>query len=260
MTDDREIITAGNPENTAPHWEEDTSALFIDLGALFVPARMEQIATLRRLIPAQPDEAFTIVELAAGDGTLARALLAAFPQCRYLALDGSETMRAQLRHTLAPFGERATVGAFEIAATDWREALPQPLRCVVSSLCVHHLDGDGKQQLFADMAARLEPGGALLLADVVEPQSQAVADLYAEQYEEMVRAQSLTQMGDLSGYERFRALHWNYFRYTYGHPDPDEIDHPSPLADQLRWMSDAGLRNVDCFWLRAGHAIYGGWK
>ncbi|MGO8947575.1 MAG: class I SAM-dependent methyltransferase [Ktedonobacterales bacterium] len=239
-------------------WDENASEIFIDFAPIFVPARMEQIATLRNLIPAQPDEVFTIAELAAGDGALAQTLLAAFPNCRYLALDGSPSMRIQLKETLAPYRERVEVRDFDIMATGWREELPLSLRCVTSSLCVHHLDGQSKRQLFADMAACLEPGGALLLADIVEPRNQRVADLYADQYEELVRAQSLAQRGDLSGYQRFCDTHWNFFRYDYG--DPASGDRPSPLFDQLLWMLEAGLHDVDCFWLRAGHAIYGGWK
>jgi hypothetical protein len=28
----------------------------------------------------------------------------------------------------------------------------------------------------------------------------------------------------------------------------------------LTWLSEAGFAVVDCFWLQAGHAIYGGYK
>ena len=52
----------------------------------------------------------------------------------------------------------------------------------------------------------------------------------------------------------FHAAQWNYYR----HPDP--VDQPSRLADQLAWLSEAGFALVDCFWLRAGHAIYGGYR
>jgi len=41
---------------------------------------------------------------------------------------------------------------------------------------------------------------------------------------------------------------------------PDPADSPSPLFDQLVWPRDAGYEGTDCFWMRAGHAIYGGFK
>jgi tRNA (cmo5U34)-methyltransferase len=30
--------------------------------------------------------------------------------------------------------------------------------------------------------------------------------------------------------------------------------------DQLEWLELAGFSCVDLFWMRAGHAIFGGWK
>jgi hypothetical protein len=47
---------------------------------------------------------------------------------------------------------------------------------------------------------------------------------------------------------------WNY--YTHPHP----IDKPSSLFDQLQWLSVAGFNIVDCFWMQAGHAVFGGFK
>lgn len=245
--------------NINPAWDESASAIFIDTADLFVPARAEQIATLVSLIPARPDEEFAAVELASGDGSLARAVLDAFPRCRYLAFDGSEAMREQTRATVAQAGhsERLEVRPFLIEEHAWRENLPRPLRVVLSSLCVHHLDGAGKRHLFADLAVRLAPGGALLLADIVEPATPALAAVYARQYDDIVGQQSLARYGDLSGFERFQAAQWNYFAHDYGHPERGDM--PSVLADQLEWLRRAGFTTVDCFWLCAGHAIYGGY-
>lgn len=245
-----------NSNNTQQHWSETDSARFLTLDDVAVPMRERQIATLCALIPAEADETFTVVELGAGGGLLARAVLDAFPHCHYHALDGSEVMRDRLRETLAPYGDRVTIGAFELAETAWREALPTPLRCVLSSLVVHHLTGGGKQQLFADVAERLEPGGALLLSDLVAPASDRVRRLFASQWDASARAQSQALVGGLSLYQQFHDAEWNYYELT----EEDPIDHPSPLADQLQWLRAAGFSVADCFWMLAGHAIYGGYR
>lgn len=237
-------------------WSEEDSGEFLELADTFVPRRAEQNATLCRLIPAQPDERFTVVELAAGGGSLARVVLDAFPQCHYIALDGSTIMRERLRTVLAPYGARAEVGAFAIEAEEWRRALPQPLRCVLTSLCVHHLTGDGKRALFADMAARLESGGALLIGDLVAPTTEQARLLFAEQWDATTREQSLALNGTLNAYERFHEMGWNHFAEL----EPDPMDMPSPLSDQLAWLREAGFSHADCFWMHAGHAIYGGYR
>lgn len=244
--------------STANQWSENDSTTFLDMGELFVPGRVEQITTLLHLIPARTDEEFTVVELAAGEGILAQAILEKFPRCRYIAFDGSAVMRERLAQRLERFSSRVEIWPFELAGQRWRSTLPAPLRCILSSLCVHHLSDEGKRQLFNAMATQLEPGGALLLADIIEPATQQIADLFAQQYDDIVRKQSLAIRGDLSGYEQFLQLKWNYFLYDYA--DPESFDQPSRLSDQLGWLEQVGFSMVDCFWMQAGHAVYGGYK
>jgi tRNA (cmo5U34)-methyltransferase len=237
-----------------PHWTEADSQRFIDDGAVFVPSRDEQIATLCALIPARADEAFTVAELGAGAGVLAHAVLEAFPRCRYVALDGSAAMRTRLEQTLQRYRTRVDVRAFDLADRDWRAALPSALRVVLASLVVHHLPAAGKRRLFADLARRLEPGGALLLADVIEPPSPAARQTFARQWDDAARAQSLALTGGLEAFARFERDGWNFYRGT-----PEPYDQPSRLDEQLRWLRAAGFATVDGFWMRAGHAVFGAW-
>ena len=239
-----------------PMWEEDESQVFLRYGPLFVPRREEQIDTVCRLIPADSYEEFKVAELGAGDGALASAVMSSFPNCRYLALDGSELMRARLQSTPESQAGRLQVAPFDLADTEWRTCLPSPLRCVLASLIVHHLNADGKRQLFSDVASRLEPGGAFIMIDLVEPTSSQARDAYARQWDEDVRVSVQVSGKGPEAYELFRNDHWNF----YSDPTPDPYDQPSPLADQLNWLRDAGFSEVDCFWMYAGHAIFGGYK
>ena len=233
-------------------WEEDESQAFLRYGPLFVPRREEQIETICRLIPADSNEEFNAVELGAGDGALASAVMSSFPNCRYLALDGSDLMRSRLEASPYSHEGRLQVAPFDLADTEWRTRLPDPLRCVLASLIVHHLNADGKRQLFSDIASCLEPGGAFIMIDLVEPASSQARDAYSRQWDEVVHASG---EGPETFYI-FRNDRWNF----YADPTPDPYDQPSPLADQLKWLRDAGFSRVDCFWMYAGHAIFGGYK
>jgi tRNA (cmo5U34)-methyltransferase len=195
-----------------------------------VPRRAEQMAVLLTLLPFNRNDSFHVVELASGEGRLAHAILRAFPNATVLALDLSESMRQETAKRLSPFGNRAQVGAFDMAAHDWHGQL-EGADAVLSSLCVHHLDAAGKQALFAAVGERLSPRGALLIADLVLPARPQARELFASTYDGVVKEQS----GDTSLYEQFVRAGWNYYRF------PDEGDQPSPLFDQLTWLSKAGF-------------------
>lgn len=232
-------------------WDEDSSRNFIDLGRFFVPEREEQIAAVLGLIPDPGDG--LLVDLCCGEGLLSRALLDRFPHARVLALDLSPTMLAQARATCADHAGRFDTRPFDLADRSWR-SFPEPVRAFVSSLAIHHLDGPGKRQLYRDLAAALAPGGALVIADLVQPATPASQALAAKAWDDAVRRRSLELSGGLGPYEKFQEMSWNLWAET----EPDPIDKPSPLLGQLRWLEEAGLNGVDVAWLKAGHAVFGG--
>ncbi|HTG33236.1 MAG TPA: methyltransferase domain-containing protein [Thermoanaerobaculia bacterium] len=238
-------------DERTPGWDEHDSHDFIDLGRFFVPDREEQVAAVLDMVPDPGDG--LLVDLCCGEGLLSRALLERFPRARVLAMDLSPAMLEHTRVALAACGERFTTRQFDLADRSWR-SFPEPVRAFVSSLAVHHLDGEGKRELFLDLAAALAPGGAVVIADLVKPATPASHQLAARAWDGAVRRRSLELAGHLGPYDKFRDERWN----LYADPAPDPIDQPSPLLDQLRWLEAAGLTGVDVYWLKAGHAVFGG--
>jgi tRNA (cmo5U34)-methyltransferase len=239
--------------DTEPEWSEADSRLYRELAEIAVPRRAEQIAAIVTLTPFAPDAEFAIIELACGEGLLGEALLQSFPRARYLGFDGSESMRQETIGRLAGFGGRVRVEAFDLFASDWLGQVTGA-GLVVSSLCVHHLDGAGKRALFGALFEQIAPGGALLLADLVEPSRAEGRALFAEAWDRSASEQAASRANGDHLRRLFEAEHWNYYRY------PDLADRPSPLFEQLLWLREAGFTDVDCFWMNAGHAIYGGYK
>ena len=149
-----------------------------------------------------------ILELGTGTGETAVRLLASHPDALLVGLDVSEPMLAAARERLPP-------GRVELRAGEIQGALPDgPFDLVASALCVHHLDGPQKADLFTRVARVLAPGGRFVLADVVVPSDPADART------------SLTP----------------------------EWDKPSPVADQLQWLEDAGFA-VSVTWARGDLAV-----
>jgi tRNA threonylcarbamoyl adenosine modification protein (Sua5/YciO/YrdC/YwlC family) len=147
------------------------------------------------VVAATGDGARSILELGTGTGETAARLLERHPDAALVGIDVSEPMLVAARSRL-PDGR----GSFHVARL--QDPLPDgSFDLVASALCVHHLDGEEKADLFARVAAALVPGGRFVLGDVVVP--------------------------DDPGQVRIELT--------------DGYDKPSTLEEQLAWLADAGL-------------------
>lgn len=182
-------------------------------------------------------------------------LLVTYPLITVHGLDGSAEMLQRARERLAPFGGRFVCTAFDLASEGWREP-GFAIHAVVASMAIHHLTGPQKRRLFGDVFRMLEDDGAFVVADIVEPMTQAGTCLAATTWDEVVRRQCLELDGHTEAYAFFEREGWNTFWYL----DPEDIDKPSPLFDQLRWLEEAGFAAVDVHWMLAGHAVFSGLK
>jgi len=118
-------------------------------------------------------EARRLLELGTGTGETARRVLAVHPGAQLVGIDASGDMLAVAREAVG--------GDLRVARL--AEPLPEgPFDVVFSALAVHHLDGRGKQDLFARVAAAIPPGGRFVLGDVVVPErpDDAIAPLTPE--------------------------------------------------------------------------------
>lgn len=241
-----------NDETRPDRWAESDSEEFLDHGRYFVPDRERQAKLVAELLGEVPDGAW-VVDLCCGEGLLLEAALDRCPGARGLGLDGSATMLDRAAGRLARFGERVELRRFDLASLAPGD-LPKPLAAAVSSLAVHHLEATGKRELFAKLHGALDDAGALVIADLVLPAGPAGRELAAGEWDRAVRDRAIALDGDLGAFDRFVKIGWNSFRQT----EPDPVDHPDRLRDQLRWLEEAGFREVDVYWMRAGHAIFGG--
>lgn len=239
---------------TEEGWLETDSEVFVVFGEVFVPGREEILRVLLDHVPAAPGEAFLAADVGCGGGWLSEAVLREFPGSRVLALDGSQEMLQASGKLLAPYGERAELYVFRLENPGWTSGIGGPVRCFLSSLVFHHLDGAGKRELFEKLWEKLEPGGALLYADMVAPRSEIGRRHMAGAWNEETRQRSQKLTGDERAYRTFVEQKWNW----YEHPDP--MDRPSGIAEQLRWLEEAGFEGVDVPWARAGHTVFCAYK
>ena len=109
----------------------------------------------------------SILDLGVGSGLTAQRVLEALPEAELLGIDASSEMLSAAESTLDPERTRLQLGRLE-------ESLPKgPFDLVMSTLSVHHLDGPGKADLFARIAAVLDSGGRFVLGDLIVPADPA---------------------------------------------------------------------------------------
>jgi tRNA (cmo5U34)-methyltransferase len=233
-------------------WHEGDSATFRAIATVAVPRRAEMLQALVDAVPFAAADRFAIVELGSGDGTLAAALLDAFPSATCVALDGSESMRAAAAERTARFGDRMRIREFGLDRLDWWDVM-FGAGLVVSSLSLHHLSDAKKQYLYKAAADRMSSSGAFLVADIVEPSHEAARRLAADAWDRSAREAAEAQ-GQPELFDRFVEAKWNSHRFR----DADE--HPAALLHHLMWLKHAGFQAVDCTWLFAGHAVFAGFR
>ena len=125
---------------------------------------------------------------------------------------------------LTGFGARVEVRCFDLSSTEWLTDLDSP-DCVLASLSLHHISGADKRRLFAAVYGTLSDRGAFLIADLVQPQRPEAMKLYAEAYDRIAEAQSLSKTGSTHLFDRLVEEEWNYYRFH------DSEEQPSPLFD-----------------------------
>lgn len=195
------------------------------------------------LLPFDEGDAFLFVDLGAGTGAAARAVLDAYPASSAILAEYSPQMVEEGTRSLSAYDGRFRYVDVDLARGTWPEALAGPLEAVVSSLCVHHLPDHRKAELFAEVIERLAPGGWYVNYDPVAPEEPAV--------EEAWRRVSARRDPDAARRSAQRSAE-EHERWE------NHVRHIAPLSSQLDWMRAAGFEAVDVYAKELDHAIFAG--
>ncbi|MFD6564489.1 class I SAM-dependent methyltransferase [Micromonospora profundi] len=177
-----------------------------------------------------------VLDLGAGTGLLSLLLAAAVPGVRLTLVDAAPAMLSRAADQL-----RARAVPHRTVQADLADELPAGrYDAVVSALAIHHLDDDGKRALYRRAANALAPGGVFVNAEQVAGPTPALDRRYDEVW--TARITELGSSPDEIAAARERMRH----------------DRPATVADQCRWLDEAGLVDVDCFFKEWRFAVFGG--
>jgi SAM-dependent methyltransferase len=205
--------------------------------------RAEQRRLLAGLLPFADDEAFTFVDLGAGTGAAARAVLDRYPRARAFLAEYSPQMMAEGTRALAEHLDRCTYVEFDLGAGPWPAEIPGQVDAVITSMCMHHLPDPRKEELFGEVRERLAPGGWFLNFDPVTADDPVVEQAWQRTNERL----DLAEAGEHQHRTPEEQQRWeNHVRFM------------SPLPRQLDYLRRAGFEGVDVYWKQLDYVIYGG--
>jgi tRNA (cmo5U34)-methyltransferase len=213
----------------------------------FIPGYEEMIAEVVSILEGSLDaslgEAARVVDLGAGTGALAGAILDQIPRARVVLVDIDPHMLAVAAARVAAHGDRA-----ELRCATFDDALGSfggaGVGAVVASLALHHVpELDRKRALYARIHDALAPGGVFLSADATVHEAGAEhARVFREWAAGMARAgiaaaEAETLFAQWAGEDRYY-----------------------PLAVELDLLAAAGFARPDCFWKRGASTVFGGFR
>jgi tRNA (cmo5U34)-methyltransferase len=187
-----------------------------------IPHRREGEATLLEFLPERVDR---FLDLGSGGGRLLGLVKAARPNAEAVAVDFSAAMLDVLRDAYRQDPRTS------IVEHDLSTPLPNlgKFDAVVSSFAIHHVTHPRKRALYAEIFARLNPGGMFLNLEHVASATPRLHESF------------LTQL-DLT---------------------PETEDPSNKLLDlelQLGWLREIGFNDVDCHWKWRELALIAGAK
>jgi ubiquinone/menaquinone biosynthesis C-methylase UbiE len=196
--------------------------------------RQRQFAMVRALIPFRPEDSFSYLDVAAGDGALDELLLTKFPHAEATLLDGSPYMVERAQQRLKGFGARARYAQGDLADSGWMDQVQGPFDVALSTIALHNLEDPARTRtLYAEIARILADCGLFMNLDYVRAPHPSLGAVYR-----------FASAGPESGFMQVRG-----YRAFLG-----------TVEEHLGWLAEAGLSPVDCFWRELRLALFGGFK
>ena len=166
-----------------------------------------------------------VLDIGAGTGLLSSFMLEKIPNANLTLIDISEKMIEIAKDRFK------NNSALTYIVDDYSKyPFDKTYDIVVSSLSIHHLTDDQKQQLYAKIYSILNQGGVFVNADQVLGDTPFIETLYKRDWEYKVETSGLAKDEIQSAYER------------------TALDKMATLKDQLGWLTEAGFSDVDCIY------------
>lgn len=217
---------------------DDEAGLFDEKVIKSVPFYMEMLGALVGAIPFKEDKKIHVVDLGCGTGTISKMVKERYRHASIDCVDFAGNMLKIDQNKLKGFTDIAYV-ACDCLDFDFSTGYD----AVLSSLALHHIrDEKVKRNLYKKVFKGLNGGGVFYAADIVLGSNAYLQNLNLEKWGDFL-IHSATEEEIANRKKRY-----------------EEEDHPFKMMDEIRWLEEAGFKDVDVVWKHYHFAVYGGEK
>ena len=216
---------------------DDSAAYYDEWVRIALPDYDAIFSVAQDVIPFKIERRIDVFDLGAGTGLFSQHVLEKYPQARFTLIDVAEEMLAVAEQRF-----QANSDQFKFVIDDYREInFHEEFDLVISSLSIHHLTDDEKQDLFRRIHTSLRKGGVFINVDQVRGPTVNLEELYWSDWLAKVRARGTDEERISESIARRKAY------------DKDAL-----LTDQLQWLEEADFVDVDCVYKNHFVAVFYG--
>jgi tRNA (cmo5U34)-methyltransferase len=221
-------------------------------GSWQAPIRDVQIAMVLRMIPHPIDAPTRILDIGAGYGALAAAVLRDRPNASALCLDASEAMLKLGPEKNSDLKQRMTFVQGSLESPDWLKSVDGSFDAVISSRALHHFtENQRRKQIFKEVFELVRVGGCFINADNVRASTKSLGERYRGARDEYLDRFVRRSSGGTTTLAEARAASPSSYHGPHNNGN---------LEEELAWLREAGFVDVDCFWKLTTTVVYGGFK
>ncbi|MCL2687201.1 MAG: class I SAM-dependent methyltransferase [Methanobrevibacter sp.] len=166
-----------------------------------------------------------VLEIGTGTGLFTEMFLEKYPNANMDLVDISEEM---LNIAKERFSVHSNLNFHLKNIMDFEPEDGKQYEAIISSLAIHHLSLDEKEEIYHKIGAWIKPGGIFVNAEMIAGETKYLNNKYHKKEIEIVSNSGLDEEAKKRAIER---LH---------------LDSKVPASMQLKWLEDAGFSHVDC--------------
>jgi cyclopropane fatty-acyl-phospholipid synthase-like methyltransferase len=220
--------------------------------SLLVPRKDELLEAIVDLFPFGPDEAFTVLDVGAGQGALSARILERFARARVMLFDASTEMLAVAEERLAHFTPRFSIVAGDFNRAGWHAPIAWPVSAIVSAIALQYLQPERRASFFQEVYALLDAPGYFAHGGSFDSEHGSVQAYLDRTRLEHTQRQLRKLEGREVPLERLRE-HWRVESARAG-------INRLRLNEQIHLLEQAGFAHVETVWRYLSVAMVVGYK